>query len=103
MESETKGEICRARTSVVLLLTSRKAEIENSLIAQPDVAAGLINAICVNGVQFVKSDELHDALLNSMYESKGRMRNGPRRREILRAKPFNFCSIGQDSLSLLRR
>ena len=55
-------------------MIAAKAEIENTLIARNDVAAGLINAIFADGVDFVRPEDLRDAPLDATYESIGRLR-----------------------------
>ena len=56
-------------------MTSRKANLENELVAKSDVAAGLINAIYANGEQFVTARELRDAPMTAAYEAHGRIRS----------------------------
>ena len=56
-------------------MSPAKDEIECSLIAQPDVAAGIINAVYADGVELVRPEDLQDAPLRSPYEStSGRLR-----------------------------
>ncbi|MBP5622471.1 MAG: hypothetical protein J6X44_10690 [Thermoguttaceae bacterium] len=55
-------------------MTPTKANIENNLISQNDVAAGLINAIFAKGEVFVEPENLRDAPLDSTYQSFGRLR-----------------------------
>ncbi len=50
-------------------MTPIKLDSANSLIAQPDVAAGLINAIFADGNELVRPDELVNAPLTGAYES----------------------------------
>lgn len=55
-------------------MTPAKADIENNLVSQNDVATGIINAIFNGGKVFVEPEDLRDAPLDATYESFGRLR-----------------------------
>lgn len=60
-------------------MSPTKADVENTLVAQPDVAAGLVNAVFARGAAFASPTELEDAPLSGTYESavglRGTMRD----------------------------